>query len=376
MSAIIREEYTDTQVNEFNVDTIRQLPYASEYIKALTQYGPAKYIDNAHVEMKAVSIDNIVLPIVISSPRYGNSDVCSPYSHYVQYTLEELIKRNKKIPKWLFKILVGSFGSVLKMCGIDHVVYINNHLFATNPHQPFSSQQLSRITAYLKKRYPEHTIVHRTINPHLHKNYFDALQENGFTMVKSRKVFLLNPESERFRNSTNAKLDLRLLKRSPYDVIDNENISDADIPRLVELYRSLYLDKHCYLNPQLNVPFFSLTIRKNILMYRVLKRDGRIDAFISYFICDGVLTGAFVGYDRNLPQKLGLYRQLIALLICESKERGLMLNLSAGVGAFKELRGAFPVVDYDAVHNRHLSWRKRLAWYLVRMEGGAWSLGL
>ena len=111
----IHKNNLDTQIAEFGADTILHLPCVSEYIKALTQHGPSTYIDNAHVEMKAIVIDDIILPIVISNPKHGNADVCSPYSHYVQYTLEELIKRNKKIPKWLLKAIAGSFGSILKI---------------------------------------------------------------------------------------------------------------------------------------------------------------------------------------------------------------------------------------------------------------------
>ncbi len=119
-----------------------------------------------------------------------------------------------------------------------------------------------------------------------------------------------------------------------------------------------------------------MSLLEQFLTYRVLKKKSSIDTFTNYYIRDGVLTGAFVGYDQNLPQKLGLYRQVVTILISEAKKRGLLLNLSAGVGAFKELRGAFPVVEYDAVYDRHLPTRRRLAWRLVWMAGGLWSLGL
>lgn len=375
MSNRIHENNLDTQIAEFGADTIHRLPHTPEYIKALTQQGPSTYIDNARVEMKAIIIDDIILPIVISNPKHGNADVCSPYSHYVQYTLEELIKRNKKMPEWLFKTIVGSFGSVLKICKIDRVVYINNWLFATNPHQPLTSQQIYRITAYLQERYPGHAIVHRSVNPYLHKCYYDALQENGYTMVKSRTVYLLDPSGDEFLKRDNARRDIYLLQTTPYTVVSPQELSNSEIRRLAQLYRSLYLDKHSYLNPQLNSSFFSLTFRNNTLTYKVFKTDGRIDAFTSYYIRDGVLTGAFIGYDRSLPQKVGLYRMAVAILISEAKSKGLLLNLSAGCGAFKAMRGAFPVVEYDAVHDRHLPHRRCFAWRLVRMEGGLWSLG-
>jgi hypothetical protein len=364
------------RIAQFDANTIHQLPRAPEYIKALTQHGPSTYIDNAGVEMNALAVDDIVLPIVVTEPGSGNADVCSPYSHYVRYTLEELIKRNRKIPKWIITAVLESYGWTLRTCHLDRVVYINNWLFATNPHQQLSADQIRRITSYLRERYPRHAIVHRTINPYLHKSYYDALRDNGYVMCKSRRVYLIDPLSEELSKRTNLKLDLQLLKRTPYDIVAAEEIPDSEIPRLTELYRLLYIDKHSCLNPQLNTNFFSLTICKNILTYRALRKNGRIDAFVNYYVRDGLLTGAFIGYDINLPKKLGLYRQVIAILISEAEKSGLLLNLSAGTGDFKVLRGAFPVVEYDAVYDRHLHPRRRFAWRLVRMEGKAWSLGL
>jgi hypothetical protein len=157
-------------------------------------------------------------------------------------------------------------------------------------------------------------------------------------------------------------------------VIGGEGIGDADIPRLAELYRSLYIDKHSSLNPGLTEDFFALTLRGNDLHYRALQRAGTIDGFIVFFVDDGVLTGVFIGYDRGLPRRLGLYRQLIAVLVAEARDRGLLLNLSAGAAEFKSLRGAFPVIEYDAVYDRHLSPRRRLAWWLATQQGRAWSL--
>ena len=367
---------TNIQVTEYGAGDIQHLTHSPEYIKALVAQGPSAFIDNARVEMRAAVLDDIVLPIVISEPGEGNADACSPYSHYVQYTLEEIIKRNRNIPAWVFGAVLGAFGAILKICAIDKVVYLNNYLFATNPVQQLTPAQIRAMTDHLVKQYPGYTIVHPTLNPYLHRSYFDALQEYGYRMIKSREIHLLDPSSERFLKRTNGQQDLALLERTPYDIIGAEDVSDSDCGRMAELYRSLYLDKHSRLNPQLNKNFFLLTTRRKSLVYRAFKKNGKIDAFASHFVCDGVLTGAFVGYDRNLPSKLGLYRQTIASLIRDARDQGLLLNLSSGAGKFKELRGAFPVVEYHAVYNSHLSFRRRSPWYLIQKEGEAWSIGL
>lgn len=73
-------------------------------------------------------------------------------------------------------------------------------------------------------------------------------------------------------------------------------------------------------------------------------------------------TAAILGYERSLPQGLGLYRMLFALLIAEAAERELLLNLSAGAGRFKALRGAVPVEEFDVVYDRHLAAHRRVVW--------------
>src|SRR5204863_4525627 len=64
-----------------------------------------------------------------------------------------------------------------------------------------------------------------------------------------------------------------------------------------------------------------LTLGEGILIYRALRRDNRVDGFVAYFIQDGVATGAILGYERSLPQGLGLYRMLFALLIAEAAQQ-------------------------------------------------------
>lgn len=354
-----------SEIAEFGRESIRRLPQASSYIKALVHEGPARYIDNAHVEMKAISLDNIILPIIIANPQYNNSNVCSPFSHFIKYNLEETIKRNKKVPSWLYKMVLGFLGVILKICQIDSVVYVNNWLFTTNPHQELSRTQIAGLTSYLQQKYPQQAIVFRGVTPYLYAGFYHTLRDNGYLMVKSRLISLLDASNDNVYSHGNIKKDLKKLKKTTYTIASNKQIRQSEMPRLTELYRFLYLDKHSYLNPQLNDNYFSLTVSHNTLMYKALKRNDRIDAFISYYIRDGVLTGAFAGYDPNLPPKLGLYRMCMAMLISEARNQGLLLNLSAGVKDFKVLRGAFPVVEYEAIYCRHLSLRKKLAWKLI-----------
>lgn len=362
------------QVELLGAAGLRQCGEGCDYLEGLLRSGPTRYIDNARIEMTAVSIDGVVLPLAIADPGARNADACSPYSHYVRYTLEELCKRHPGPARWLFRGVFGAYGALLRACSFDRVLYLNNWLLSTNPHRDLDADQLRRLAEFLLPRFPGRALVQRNINPDLYPAYGDALAAAGFRLVKSRRVYLLDPAGERFRSSSNAGLDLQLLARSRHQVIGGERIGETDLPRLSQLYRSLYLDKHSRLNPGLTEAFFALTLSDKNFEYRALKRGGQIDGFVIFFESGRILTGIFIGYDRSLPLDLGLYRQLIAILIAEARDRGVLLNLSGGAGEFKQLRGAVPVVEYDAVYDRHLPARRRLAWWLVTQQGRAWGM--
>ena len=80
---------------------------------------------------------------------------------------------------------------------------------------------------------------------------------------------------------------------------------------------------------------------------------------------DGSLFAEYVGYDLDQPRELGLYRRLAAVPVLEAMKRGIPLNLSAGVGRFKALRGGEPVMEYLGVYVRHLPATRRAPWRAV-----------
>ena len=359
------------RVVELDAETIRRIE-APPYLQAMVRHGPRLYIDNAHVRMTALCIDGLVLPLVIAEPRKDKAHNCSPRAHYGSYTLEEMIKRNARVPPWVFKGTVGVYSACLGLLGIDRVVYVDHWLFGTNPQAPLCEHQIDPLTDYLRERYPAHAIVFPGVNAHFDRPRYAGLLGRGFVMVKSRKVYVLDTQASGFPQRRNAKEDLALLRKTPYDVTDGEGVTDPEVSRLAELYRVLYLDRHSYLNAQLNERFFELTLKDQSLEYRIWRKDGRVDGFVSFLVQHGVLSGQFIGYDPEVPRKIGLYRQLIALLMREARERNLLLNLSGGAGEFKSLRGAAPVVEHDAVYVRHLPLYRHLPWRLVRLQGQAW----
>lgn len=335
--------------------------WASRYLRPLVVEGASAYVENANVKIRALVVEGRVLPLVINPGVERCGGICSPYAHYVAYSLEEFEKRHAFLPPRLWDLLASPFSMALRAGRIDRVVYVNNWLFATNPSPALSSPQIGAVISLLSRIYPDFALVFRSVNPRIDGQGSRMFQAHGFRFVRSRRVYILDPTDGGYLEHKNAVRDLALLDRTSYEVMGGPAL-EPHVERLAHLYRDLYLVKHSSLNPQFNARFFSLTLEKETFVYRALRRGGTIDAFAAWFVQDGVMTGAVLGYDREQPRKIKLLPLLFAIMIREAIEKRLLLNLSAGVGPFKMLRGARPAEEFDAVFDRHLSLPRRLAW--------------
>ena len=76
---------------------------------------------------------------------------------------------------------------------------------------------------------------------------------------------------------------------------------------------------------------------------------------VGYIFRNNVMTTPIIGYNTNLPQKLGLYRMLSAIVFREATNLCVDLNLSSGASNFKILRGGKPYIEYTAIYRKHLS---------------------
>ncbi len=302
-------------------------------------HGAQFYIENMDLSIKALSIAGKIIPLVINQGKSQLSDVCSPYAHYLMYTAEEFRRLHSIILGLAVPMLVFPFSILLGCASIDRVVFINNWLFTTNPSLSLSRAHIHAATDLLLQEYPDFAIVIRSVNSLLDQSLLKSLLENGYRLVRSRRVYVLDCASLHYLRHHNIQTDHKLLKNSPYCVIDCHKALEKQIARLAELYRGLYLSKHTRLNPQFTSDFFPLTLKENIFTYRALEKNGRIDGFVTYFVQDDRITAAVGGYDRGLSQRVGLYRMLVAILVSEAARRNLKLNLAAAYDISSHLEG-------------------------------------
>lgn len=346
--------------------------WARRYLVPLITAGPRAYIDNVDAEMLVLRVDDRVWPVVVPAGRPDNAEVCSMHAHYIEYTAHEMKRRKGDHPQRLLRRTLPLAGAVLRACRVDDAVYVNNWLFATNPAPDLTPERARRATAFLTGRFPDRAVVFRSVNPLICRPQYEALRLAGYRMIPSRTVYLVDPTSRAFARSRDAKRDLKLLASGACARVGADALDDADVARIAELYRALYLDKHTWLNPAYTARWVELVVRGGTFAFTGLKRDGALVAFSAHYSQGDVITGSLIGYDPSLPQEFGLYRQAIALKLLEASRTGHLLNLSAGAAEFKLLRGAAPCIEYDAVYDRHLPPWRRFA-FTTLIAGGAFQ---
>jgi hypothetical protein len=380
---LLYQEYTkelhilSSTIALFNADTIEQLQwpdtvdgiYAKSYLMPLIQQGSTHFIENVQTTPMVLVIDGrIVLPITLNEQEYANSYVCSPYSQYVTYAKEELVLIQQEWLRHVLSFLIDGFGLLCKGCRINRVVHVNNWLLSTNLYPDLTSEHIAVIITFLKDQFPQHTIIFRSINSYSNELLTTILQKAGSRLVPSRQVYFVHPSKQSsFRTKARWRLkrDFALLERQGYGVIGADELREGDVPRLVALYNALYLEKYSYNNPMFNEQFIKLALSQKTLQLVALKKGERIDAVLGYFCRNGVMTTPIFGYDTTLPQAVGLYRMLTAVLFKIAQENEHLINHSSGAAEFKRNRGAIASIEYSAVYDQHLPLYRRFCWIVL-----------
>jgi hypothetical protein len=342
--------------------------YAQAYLEPLVRQGTKSFINNVETTLLLARIDQLIVPVTVNEGEYDNAYVCSPYTHYVRYAKQELSLLQRPLLEKGLSMMLDALGYGLKKSQFNRVVHINNWLLSTNLFPEMSGEQAAAVLHAVKERFPGHAIVIRSLCRTLHPAMLHALRAEGCKLVPSRQIYLYRANDADFGNAKARwllKRDYELLARNGYTFVSQADITDNDLPRIVELYKQLYLDKYSYDNPQFNEAFIALAKESGVLTLNGLRKDGRLDAVMGYFSRNGVMTTPLFGYDTTLPQSLGLYRMLSACLIRQSRERGQLLHESAGAAQFKRNRGAMADFEYSAVYDRHLPFGRRWCWSLL-----------
>jgi len=342
--------------------------YAQAYLEPMIMQGTTEYMTNVNTTLLLARMDDLVLPVTVNEEEYDNAYVCSPYTHYVRYAKQELTMLQKPMLEKGLSMLLSFIGWGMKKSRINKVVHVNNWLLSTNLYPAMTGEQAIHILKAVRERYPQHTVIFRSLSSALHSNLITGLQESGCRCIPSRQIYLYQAHNPNFGNAKSRwllKRDQALLNKHGYELVSGADIAESDIPRIVELYRMLYLEKYSYDNPQFSERFIATARANGTLSLHGLRKEGRLDAVMGYFCRNGVMTTPLFGYDTNIPQSVGLYRMLSACLIGQAQNNRALLHESAGAAQFKRNRGAEADFEYSAVYDRHLPLYRQWCWALL-----------
>lgn len=340
------------------------------WLSAMQTEGVSSLIANVDTSLRALHHEAlaVTLPISVGDREYGASYVFSPYTHYVSYAREELSMLKSRAARIALSVLLAPVGVLFKASLFNKAAQVNNRLLSTNLYPRLGAAEIASLVELLLRKFPDHTLIFRSLNSRTTPIYLKTLQKLGFRLVPSRQVYLYDsPDRIASKARWLQKRDYALLDKHGYDICGPEELTGKDSSRLAELYRLLYIDKYSAHNPIFTPLFFEQVLQKRLLkLYALRSRGtGRLDAVLGYYSQDGIMTTPVFGYDTAVPQEIGLYRMLSAVLLRQAAEEGCLLHESAGAAQFKRNRGAAAEIEYSAVYDRHLPPYRRIGWALL-----------
>lgn len=336
---------------------------AKGFLLPLMQNGVECYVSNVKTRFCILKIDDIVLPLTVNEEEYQNSYVASNY--YAVAGMEEWFSRQHSAFHTIQKPLVWSFGKFLQWVKINRIVMVNNWLFSTNLYPLLKPFQVEKIATFLRERFPDHAHIFRGVNTLKGEELYLSLKKEDFNLIKIRQVYIYDPKNKNLLSPKvhyHHRRDLKLVDLNGYSIIGKEDITKQDIPRLLDLYKQIYLEKYTPYSPSYTSSFLLNALDKEIFDFIGVKKDGKIDGIMGFRILNGMMSVPFFGYEMSIPQSVGLYRMMSVLAIKEAERRGVMLNDSSGASTPKKFRGLKPHSEYLAIYDQHLPWKRRLFW--------------
>jgi hypothetical protein len=336
---------------------------AKHHLLPLVLDGTETFIQNAKTHLYILKLDQVVIPFTVNEEEYDNCYLLSSY--YVAASLKEKSDAAKPWRSWVDKLWIPSFSKLLKLIKINKVIIINNWLLTTNPYPELTSSQIHTIVTGLKKLFPQHYMMFRSINNYQSETMYHALVQEQFRMIPCRHVYLYDPKlSSSLPNSVlrKQKKDINRISNRDYQVETLKSISSEDIRRLLELYRYVYVNKYTQYSPLYTDKFLLTALNSQTIRLKVLKKEGIIYGVVGFLEKNGYLLVPFFGYDTTVPQEEGLYRMLSGVIMQEIEARKLISHQGSGAGQFKKWRGFFEQLEYVGIYDQHLPLYRRLFW--------------
>ncbi|WP_020527515.1 GNAT family N-acetyltransferase [Flexithrix dorotheae] len=339
------------------------------FLEALVTKEPHLLVKNVHGEFHLLAIDEILLPILsvsTNSVHQKSTYISSIISQYLDYAKEELLS-SPKLNYFKKAVLRAGFQlckSVFRAFKADDVVFINNWLVSTNLYPDFSQDTLNEIKTELIRFFPGKAIVFRSVCDRIDDELKSQLQNQGFSSIVSRHIFLFDPAIKKNWKKRANVIDQKLWDKSDgFTWVNGQSIFERDhLGKALKMYFDLYIEKHSPWNPKYDQDFLSLALKSGFLDIHLLKFKEEVCGVQAIASNGKVMTTPFIGYDQSFPKEAGLYRFLNLQLINQAREKNFILNMSSGADTFKKQRGGTSSFEYNMVYFDHLPVWRRWFW--------------
>jgi hypothetical protein len=357
--------YDFSNIHQLQWPNSEEAELAKRHLLPLIQEGPETFIQNAKTRLCLLMLDELIIPLSVNETEYHNCYLLSSY--FVAAHLKERLEKSGNRFKFLSKPFVALFGALLKWMKINKVVIINNWLLTTNPYPELTKPQIKAITAFLKKRFPDHYFMFRSVNTYVSSTVYDALSFEHFRLIPCRQVYLYDAHlTSKLPPSVirKQKKDTNRIGNKKYAIEIATSLTEEEIQRLLQLYRNVYVGKYTQYSPLYTEKFLRHALQNSTMCLKLLKKEGAIYGVAGFLQKNGYLLVPFFGYDTSLPQEEGLYRMLSAIIMEEIEGRNLISHQGSGAGQFKKWRGFIEHLEYVGIYDRHLPLFRRLFWTL------------
>ncbi|HEX8514149.1 MAG TPA: GNAT family N-acetyltransferase, partial [Allosphingosinicella sp.] len=315
---------------------------------------------NVATRFWTLDVGGRTMPVTVDDGALGGSYVCSPHSAYVLYARAELDLLKVGWSAYPSRAALAALDLVLKAARINRIVHLGNWLLSTNLHGGWRGEGVKAAREALAAAHPDHLLGIRSVDDWSSPGLREALIADGWILVPSRQVWVVDDLARDWRPRNEYGNDRRLVARSPLVISDIETVESAEADRIADLYAMLYVGKYSALNPILTPAFIQASAEFGMMSYRVARDpDGTIMAVAGMWQRGGVMTPPVVGYDTAHAKHEGLYRIASWLFMERAMQAGWRLHGSAGAAHFKRLRGARPVIEWNAYHAAHVASARR-----------------
>lgn len=325
------------------------------------------FVVNLQTNVTTLELGARWFPVTVSDDYRGGAWVCSPCTAYGDYAIEELQRFAHPVLTWPVTAICQSLASWFRRSQLDRAVTVNNWLLSTNLYPSCARGEVRTIRDRCTSRWPTHSIWLRSVNARQNPDWLAQLVAEGFELIPSRQVYLVDSLSQVAQRPGDLKVDLQLLRKSTFVRVTASEFTAVDFVRAEHLYAQLYIDKYSPLNPQYSAAFLRVWHQHGLLQLEGLRDEaGVLQAVVGIFQIGATLTAPIVGYNTTLPRRLGLYRMLMACVSDSAIRCSGTINFSAGAAHFKRLRGATAEIEYSAVYCAHLPASRQRPIHMLR----------